>query len=522
VPAEPVQLLLQPELDPSAAVALLAGRLDVAPERPRTDDRVILDTFDGRLRAAGLSAERPARRAAGAITVIEPGGPPRHVAVPSADRYLRADLSAGPAAERLAAIIGVRALVPLTRLRSRLQPLRVRNGDDKTVVRLLVEHPEVVVRGRPATALAPRVHVQPVLGYDKAFQRTVRILTADLGLAPAASTLVDESLQIGGARAQAAVSTQAPAFARGTRADAAAGAALARLADVAAANVPGALADLDTEFLHDLRVAIRRARALLAELRGVLPSDRRAEVRGGLRWMQLVTGPVRDLDVQLLEWPDVLSALSPGRAADVAPVPDLLRDRRARAHRQLRRNLRSRRFGVALDSWRDLAASPPAAPGEPTRPRAAMPVEAVAADRIARVHRRMLREGRRIGEDTPADALHDLRKRGKELRYLLEMFGGLFAADVVRPMVSSLKLLQDVLGRFQDREVQAARLQGIGVDLAATEGGPVALMALGVVVESLLADQRAARTGYEQRFAAFAAATTGPRVRATFPVLEER
>ena len=61
--------------------------------------------------------------------------------------------------------------------------------------------------------------------------------------------------------------------------------------------------------------------------------------------------------------------------------------------------------------------------------------------------------GRRIGDDSPAEALHDLRKKGKELRYLLEFFASLYAADVVKPMVSTLKGLQDVLGRFQDREV---------------------------------------------------------------------
>jgi CHAD domain-containing protein len=517
VTPEPVQLLLQPELGPTAAVTLLGQRLDLEPERPRTDDRIVLDTFDGRLRAAGLRAERPARRAASAITITEAGCPVRQMPAPAADRYLLADLGAGPGADRLAPVIGLRALLPVTRLRSRLQPLRVRNADCKTVVRLIVEHADVVVRSRPATALAPRVHVHPVLGYDKAFERTVRVLTDELGLARAAATLVDEALHVAGGNREA--TKAGPVFARGARADAAAGVTLARLADVVAENMPGALDDLDTEFLHDLRVAVRRARALLAELRGVLPVDARDEVRDELRWMQMITGPVRDLDVQLLEWPDLEAVLPPGRVADVALVPELLRERRAQARRRLRRDLRSCRFDEALAGWRGLATAPAAAPGDSDRPRAALPIEVVAADRIARVHRRMLREGRRIGDDTPAEALHDLRKRGKELRYLLEMFGGLFAGEVVKPSVSALKALQDVLGRFQDREVQASRLQGVGAELAPVDGGPAALMALGVAVESLLTDQRAARAEFAQRFAAFAAATSGTLIRTTFPLL---
>ena len=42
---------------------------------------------------------------------------------------------------------------------------------------------------------------------------------------------------------------------------------LKRLDEIAEANLPGTLEDLDTEFLHDLRVSIRRARSVLRELK---------------------------------------------------------------------------------------------------------------------------------------------------------------------------------------------------------------------------------------------------------------
>ena len=120
----------------------------------------------------------------------------------------------------------------------------------------------------------------------------------------------------------------------------------------------------------------------------------------------------------------------------------------------LRRGLRSKRFSAGLAAWRALAdAQQPGDAGQ----FAAVPVEAVTGARIRHVYRRMVRDGRAIGADSPDEALHDLRKRGKELRYLLEFFGGLFPAEVVKPMVAALKDLQDVLGRFQDRTVQARR-----------------------------------------------------------------
>jgi CHAD domain-containing protein len=141
----------------------------------------------------------------------------------------------------------------------------------------------------------------------------------------------------------------------------------------------------------------------------------------------------------------------------------------------------------------------------------------VAGARIRAVYRAMVRDGGRIGEDSPPEALHDLRKRGKELRYLLELFGAPFPRKVVKPMVSTLKELQDVLGRFQDRAVQAGTLRGLADDLAAEPGGPTALLALGPALDAVLADQRAARQRFAAAFAPFAAAGQRRAVRAAFP-----
>ena len=129
----------------------------------------------------------------------------------------------------------------------------------------------------------------------------------------------------------------------------------------------------------------------------------------------------------------------------------------------------------------------------------------MAGGRIRTVYARMVDMGAAIDDTSPADDLHDLRKRGKELRYLLELFGGLWPADVVKPMVKTLKGLQDVLGPHQDREVQADHLRSLADELASEVGGPEALLVLGVLVDQLDAEQHAARDHFAERFAAFAA-----------------
>jgi CHAD domain-containing protein len=151
------------------------------------------------------------------------------------------------------------------------------------------------------------------------------------------------------------------------------------------------------------------------------------------------------------------------------------------------------------------------------RPDARRSIAEVAGRRIVKVYRRMVKMGSAIGYASPAQDYHELRKKGKELRYLLELFAArLYPSEVVKPMIRSLKALQDVLGRHQDREVQVATLFSLRDGIASRPGGAGALMAMGVLVERFAADERAARREFAASFAAFAAKPKCRLVEETF------
>ena len=139
---------------------------------------------------------------------------------------------------------------------------------------------------------------------------------------------------------------------------------------------------------------------------------------------------------------------------------------------------------------------------------AANPIGDLAGRRVVSVYKRMVAMGAAINEDSPAESLHDLRKKGKELRYLFELFGSLWPAEQVKPLVSTLKGLQDELGHFQDDEIQVAELRAFGPTLASAPGGTDSLIALGFVIEGLTKRQQAARAAFSQRFTAFAGTET--------------
>jgi CHAD domain-containing protein len=509
----PLELLLPADLRAADITAALEGRYAVVEDSAVSDERVYLDSFDARLRDAGLVLERRGRE----LRLHEPGRPDRTGQVPAgrADRLLAADLPEGPLRSRIEPELEVRAALARAHVRSRVQPLRVLNGDGKTVVRVSVEAAEVAVRG-DAQRLPSRVAIRPVLGYDKAFERVRHALEEVLGLEPARATLVDDAVAATGGVPAGVATKLSVALEGGQRADAAMLAVCSQLAAVVEAMLPGTLEDLDAEFLHDFRVAVRRTRSMLRELPGVLPPDDEERAVEELRWVQAVTGPTRDLDVQLEEWVELVAGLPGAASADLRPLHELLVKKREQAFRAMRRDLRSGRFQSSWNDWRAVLDQPLPAQPDDDRPNAARPIGDIAGERVRKVYARMVKLGTAIDDDSPAQDLHKLRKRAKELRYLLEIFGGLWPEDEVKRMVSTLKKLQEVLGRFQDREVQAEFLRGLGPELAKGPGGSDALIALGLVVDRLTTDQAAARADFRARFRAFAGKPNRRRVKKVF------
>ena len=70
---------------------------------------------------------------------------------------------------------------------------------------------------------------------------------------------------------------------------------------VARANEEGIVADIDTEFLHDYRIALRKIRSVLSLFKGVYDDKTTSELKTRFSALMAPTGQQRDLDVYLLE-----------------------------------------------------------------------------------------------------------------------------------------------------------------------------------------------------------------------------
>lgn len=501
------ELIATDEHPLTAARAALAGLVPMRISEAETFERVYYDTFDGLLYEAGLTLrfERGRlileRRDGGGEMISEAVNGP--LATPAKIEALLP----GHMREQLHLLVGVRAINEIARVVLTSSTVAVLDELEKTVVRLQVESP---------AGMRGRVIVRPLRGYQRECKRVTEALLDSSALALAGRPLVDEAVLMrsgnpGGIRSEVDVElySQDPAAVAVSR-------ILIRLADVGEGNLPGVLANTDTEFLHDYRVALRRTRAVVREMPGVFPESRYRWLREELKWLQTATGEVRDLDVYLRDFEELRELAPKALQADLEPLLRVLEDRHGQARATMLADLGSDRARALLSQWRELLEALATMPVE-DRPDARTPIGELASQRIRKVHRRMVKMGKAIEPSSPPTDYHELRKKGKELRYLLELFGRqLHDPDVVKPMIKALKGLQDVLGHHQDREVQIETLRALADDVVQQPGGARALMAMGALIERLEHDAEQARGEFHERFEAFSSKEQRRLVKETF------
>ena len=108
----------------------------------------------------------------------------------------------------------------------------------------------------------------------------------------------------------------------------------------------------------------------------------------------------------------------------------------------------------------------------------------------------MVKMGKAIDDDSPPRTCTSCARSARSCATCSSSSPASTRAEVVKPFVKTLKGLQDQLGRFQDREVQANALR----ELAPEVKHPATLMAMGVLVDRFIKEEAAARAEFADRF----------------------
>jgi triphosphatase len=206
-------------------------------------------------------------------------------------------------------------------------------------------------------------------------------------------------------------------------------------------HLPLALAG-ESEGIHQMRVAGRRVRVVVPLVAGNPDGRRVRRARRTLKALIRAAAPARDLDVCLALYDEQVAGASP----DAKALRARLRAARSRSCRRMRETILDQEIPTLRRDLRTLLGTP-------------APVPSV----LARIREtRDLAGGEllgwleKLGETFDADALHDLRRRVRRLRYVAEAADELTGAESKAP--KRFKRLQEQLGGIHDAAVLAAWL----------------------------------------------------------------
>ncbi|NNN13630.1 MAG: CHAD domain-containing protein [Acidimicrobiaceae bacterium] len=230
------------------------------------------------------------------------------------------------------------------------------------------------------------------------------------------------------------------------------GSLLLYLHSSATKNLDGMVKDLDPEFTHDFRVSIRRARSIIAASSSLLDNAMAKQLRSSLGQLANLAGQVRDLDVSI---------------ESIATIPELNNDSTKMALQQLREEARNELLRLSnqgyiteiLGQWHRFATEAflSQIPKEAS-------ISQAARSQLLEARSSMLKVSNKKRIESDHESLHDLRKKAKALRYLLEGYSSLLDPRRASTAVSDLKGLQDYLGKLQDRATLLALLRRLNIE----------------------------------------------------------
>ena len=473
-----LKLLGEEGFDVEALLTALAGVAALSPPNRRTVRDIYMDTRARSLTRAGLSARhrldgRKAKVQLKAVLLLpeliqkrpELGAPlgrgedPARAIKRLAEENLEITLRGLPTPE-----------LEVKRMRTSYEI----TGPEGGQAVLDIDEAMALLPGRRKGPTFIEVELAFVSGEEADFRRLVEVMVALPGLRPSKRSKHLRSRDLLGLEPHV-LAAPPVSFEHGDPVDRVAREICQRLWASVRAHEPGTRLGLDLEYLHKMRVSTRRLRAALGAFDGCFTRAEQEYLQRNLRWLAALLGEVRDLDVQLLD----LRAHRARLGSEPAQGWEELRSQLQAQHAMARR-----RMIQALDTTRYERLCGRALAVFGTKPRrrgvhaGQVPAAMLARQVVGRRGRQVLKAARRSDRDGAPERVHELRIKGKKLRYVAEFCAPLYGANF-KKRVKGMARFQDLLGLFNDACVLGVQATTLREQALVTGGSPAFLNVLG-------------------------------------------
>ncbi|MGB9094366.1 MAG: CHAD domain-containing protein [Gallionella sp.] len=226
-------------------------------------------------------------------------------------------------------------------------------------------------------------------------------------------------------------------------------------------NLQGALAGDDAEYLHQMRVALRRLRVVLRIAEKVSADPVLAGLYKDISELCVALGRIREWDVFIAQTLQPACARMAGHAGLQALLAASERQR-AKCYAALRGAAQARelqrlllRFAIWMNGEYLISLT--------GKPRTGQQAREFATRHLRKLARRFAQAGQGL-ETADAARLHALRIVAKKLRYSAEFFADLYGRNAAGSFLRALGGVQDVLGEINDIAVAHRLLDGLAAN----------------------------------------------------------
>ncbi|MGI9553920.1 MAG: CHAD domain-containing protein [Thermodesulfobacteriota bacterium] len=398
---------------------------------------------------------------------------------------------------KLKSIIGIRALIPMTTVDSTNQIYKLMNKDEKIIARLNFQK----IKDKSTTGdNIGLIYLYPVRGYHEEFNKAKNILSG-IGLKQNKKDILTISLSTSNLKPGSYTGKLEIRLKPEFTTLQSAVLIFSNLLNTMKQNEEGIKNDTDTEFLHDFRVAVRRTRAALSQLKAVFSEEITDKAKKEFSNLGKMTNHLRDLDVYLLNKERYTKMLPRDLHPGLEPVFKILENKRIKEQIKITEYLNSDSYKNIINSWEDFLLNHEYEAVKSHN--SDTPVIDIAKLFILKKYKNIIKTGKKFNEKTPDLDLHSLRIECKKLRYLLEFFTSLFTQDDMTLIIKQLKKLQDNLGDFNDLYVQQESLKNFLKDY---KNKDITASALGGLIAVLYQNQLVIRNEFTRKFEEFSTA----------------
>ena len=245
-------------------------------------------------------------------------------------------------------------------------------------------------------------------------------------------------------------------------------------------QLPGIQRDIDTEFVHQARVATRRMRSALRLFRGAIPEGTATYLQGELKWLGRLLGGVRDLDVFLLNLSRFKQQIEHFPAKKKQAFENWIEKRRRAPLKALWRGLESPRYKQFDRRMMQFCQRP--LPLRPRAPLAMKPVREVAPVIITEKLDAVIQQSRALLANPKLKQYHLLRIQMKRLRYACEFVAPAYDGGL-DSLIDRAVEIQDCLGELQDTVFTRKFIDGLFEDWKGKLVEPDLLFILGEIYQ---------------------------------------